>query len=84
MIRAAYRNVDFSEILTDEHKATHKFTHYDLVANIVHDGEPGSGKGIYLCHLLHKVSVSVVPTSIERNSGIAWGWLSDSGLALQP
>lgn len=46
------KNVDFGDILTPEVKARHKHTIYDLVANIVHDGEPG--KGTYRVHVLHK------------------------------
>lgn len=34
-------------------KAKHPEPVYDLVANIVHDGEPESGT--YRCHILHKV-----------------------------
>lgn len=48
-----YRNIDFGDILTPEIKAKHKNTVYDLVANIVHDGEPT--KGTYRVHVLHKV-----------------------------
>ncbi|XP_039276652.1 U4/U6.U5 tri-snRNP-associated protein 2 isoform X2 [Nilaparvata lugens] len=46
------KNVDFGDILTPEIKAKHKNTVYDLVANIVHDGEPT--KGTYRVHVLHK------------------------------
>ncbi|KAG8224993.1 hypothetical protein J437_LFUL006004 [Ladona fulva] len=46
------KNVDFGDILTPEIKAKHVYTNYDLVANIVHDGEPG--KGTYRVHVLHK------------------------------
>ncbi|XP_034244355.1 U4/U6.U5 tri-snRNP-associated protein 2 [Thrips palmi] len=46
------KNIDFGDILTPEVKARHKQTIYNLVANIVHDGEPG--KGTYRVHLLHK------------------------------
>ena len=49
-----YRNVDFGDILTPEVKEKYTNTTYDLVANIVHDGEPG--KGTYRVHVLHKVS----------------------------
>lgn len=48
-----YRNIDFGEFLMPEVRAQHKSTVYDLVANIVHDGEPD--KGTYRVHLLHKV-----------------------------
>lgn len=46
------KNIDLSEYLTDEVKARHPEPVYDLVANIVHDGEPESGT--YRCHILHK------------------------------
>ncbi|RZB41559.1 U4/U6.U5 tri-snRNP-associated protein 2, partial [Asbolus verrucosus] len=46
------KNVDFGEFLTPEVKTRHKHTIYDLVANIVHDGEPG--KGTYRVHILQK------------------------------
>lgn len=49
-----FRNVDFGELLSDEAKKRHKYTHYDMLSNIVHDGEPKSG--VYLAHVLHKVS----------------------------
>lgn len=35
-------------------KAKHPYTTYDLVANIVHDGEPG--QGTYRVHILHKAT----------------------------
>lgn len=47
-----FRNVDFGEFLTPEVKAKHKNTTYDLIANIVHDGEPN--KGTYRVHILQK------------------------------
>ncbi|KAF8765212.1 U4/U6.U5 tri-snRNP-associated protein 2 like protein [Argiope bruennichi] len=46
------KNVDFSEIFQPE--AHEKQAIYDLIANIVHDGEPGSGKGTYRTHILHR------------------------------
>ena len=49
------RGIDFGELLSPEVRAKHKDTIYDLVANIVHDGEPGSAKGTYRVHLLNKV-----------------------------
>lgn len=48
------KNVDFGDILTQEVKERYTSTTYDLVANIVHDGEPG--KGTYRVHVLHKGS----------------------------
>ena len=50
-----FRGIDFGELLLPEVRAKHKHTAYDLIANIVHDGEPGSGKGSYRAHILHKV-----------------------------
>lgn len=48
------RGVDFGDILGPEVRASHRAgTTYDLLANIVHDGEPG--KGTYRVHILHKV-----------------------------
>ena len=49
-----HRNVDFGDILTPEHKKNHPETRYNLIANIVHDGEPG--KGTYRAHILHKAT----------------------------
>ncbi|CAL1286445.1 unnamed protein product [Larinioides sclopetarius] len=48
------KNVDFSEIFQPEGQG--KQAIYDLIANIVHDGEPGSGKGTYRTHILHRGS----------------------------
>ena len=28
---------------------------YDLLCNIVHEGQPGAGKGAYRTHVYHKV-----------------------------
>lgn len=49
-----FRNVDFGDILTPEVKQRHPYTTYDLVANIVHDGEPG--QGTYRVHILHRAT----------------------------
>ncbi|XP_065079967.1 ubiquitin carboxyl-terminal hydrolase 39 isoform X2 [Ochlerotatus camptorhynchus] len=46
------KNIDFGDILTEENKQLHKHTKYNLVANIVHDGEPNAGT--YRCHILQK------------------------------
>ncbi|KAK8735495.1 hypothetical protein OTU49_005414 [Cherax quadricarinatus] len=46
------KNIDLSEYLTEEVKQKHPEPIYDLVANIVHDGEPEAGT--YRCHILHK------------------------------
>ena len=50
-----FRNIDFGELLQPEARSKHKYTTYDLMANIVHDGEPMAGKGTYRVHILHKV-----------------------------
>ena len=49
------RGIDFGELLAPEIRSKHKYTTYDLVANIVHDGEPGTEKGHYKAQILHKV-----------------------------
>lgn len=46
------RNVDFGDILTEENRQKHKHTRYNLIANVVHDGEPN--KGTYRVHILQK------------------------------
>jgi len=59
------RAIDFGELLSAEVRARHAHTSYDLIANIVHDGEPGAGKGTYRVHILHKVlTTSVVCVSV--------------------
>ncbi len=35
----------------------HPNTVYDLIANICHDGQAGSGKGTYRVHVKHKVTI---------------------------
>ena len=51
-------NIDFGDILTEEVKLKHekegKSVVYDLLCNIVHDGNPETGT--YKIHLLHKAS----------------------------
>ena len=51
------RCIDFGELLAPDVRAKYKYTTYDLIANIVHDGEPGPGKGTYRVHVLHKVGL---------------------------
>lgn len=48
------KNIDFGDLLAPEHRVLHRNTTYDLMANIVHDGEPEHGKGTYRVHVLHK------------------------------
>lgn len=52
------RNIDLADVLSPETKLKCRDSTYDLLANIVHDGEPASGKGTYRVHVLHKVGVS--------------------------
>lgn len=51
------KNVDLTELLAPELRSEHKCV-YDLIANVVHDGEPEAGKGTYRMHVLHRVSSS--------------------------
>ncbi|CAL4221784.1 unnamed protein product [Meganyctiphanes norvegica] len=46
------KNIDFKEYLSDAASPEHIEPIYDLVANIVHDGQPVNGT--YRCHILHK------------------------------
>lgn len=46
--------MDFGDILTPENKSNHPETKYNLIANIVHDGDPNNGT--YRVHILHKSS----------------------------
>lgn len=50
------KNVDLTELLHPDFRDKHPPCVYDLIANIVHDGEPGSGKGTYRIHILHRGS----------------------------
>lgn len=46
------KNVDFSDVLSADARKESPENVYDLVANLVHEGEPD--KGTYRCHILHK------------------------------
>ncbi|RWS13197.1 U4/U6.U5 tri-snRNP-associated protein 2-like protein [Dinothrombium tinctorium] len=50
------KNVDLTEILSQTGKANNPQCTYDLIANIVHEGEPDPGKGSYRVHVLHRGS----------------------------
>lgn len=50
------KNVDLSELMEAETRNNAGKKLYDLIANIVHDGEPEAGRGTYRIHILHKVS----------------------------
>ncbi|XP_064478228.1 ubiquitin carboxyl-terminal hydrolase 39-like [Ornithodoros turicata] len=51
------KDVDLSDLVavTDETPDRGRYV-YDLIANIVHEGEPASGKGTYRAHILHRGS----------------------------
>jgi U4/U6.U5 tri-snRNP-associated protein, putative len=50
------KNVDFTELLSAESKAHYSKCIYDLIANVVHDGDPEPTKGSYRIHVLHRGS----------------------------
>ena len=54
-----FRNMDFTEYLSKDPEVQKRnpSASYDLIANIVQDGEPGPGKGTYRAHVLHKVCI---------------------------
>nr|CAB3267559.1 U4/U6.U5 tri-snRNP-associated protein 2 [Phallusia mammillata] len=45
------KNIDLEELIAADANVPN--TCYDLVANIVHDGDPNEGKGSYRAHVLH-------------------------------
>lgn len=45
-------NIDLRELLSEENQKSNPNTVYDLIANIVHDGQPS--KGTYRVHILNK------------------------------
>ncbi|CAG8516205.1 20077_t:CDS:10 [Racocetra persica] len=47
------KNLDMGEYLENS-SAENLSTHYDLIANICHEGKPGKGKGIYKVHVQHR------------------------------
>eukprot|EP00049_Salpingoeca_infusionum_P002842 m.60474 g.60474 ORF g.60474 m.60474 type:complete len:627 (+) comp11819_c0_seq4:154-2034(+) len=50
------KNIDFGDYIDPEQKDAERSYSYDLLANIVHDGLPGPGKGTYRAHVRHKGS----------------------------
>ena len=52
--RCVHRNLDFGDYVADSHRVPGKSYRYNLVCNIVHDGQPGAGKGTYRVHVYHK------------------------------
>ena len=53
------RDIDMAEFLSSDPAVqdAHPHSTYDLIANICHDGQAGSGKGTYRVHIRHKVGV---------------------------
>lgn len=49
------KDVDLTELLEAESQKENEKVCYDLIANIVHNGEPEPGKGTYRVHVLHQV-----------------------------
>ncbi|CAG8721896.1 23391_t:CDS:10 [Dentiscutata erythropus] len=47
------KNLDMGEYL-ESSNAEKLGTHYDLIANICHEGKPGKGNGIYKVHVQHR------------------------------
>ena len=41
-------------IVTSDPDAEKLGTHYDLLANICHEGKPGAGEGTYKVHVRHR------------------------------
>ncbi|KAL3202377.1 hypothetical protein MRX96_042541 [Rhipicephalus microplus] len=51
------KDVDLGELIAANVPDAAEGTYvYDLIANVVHEGEPGSGKGTYRAHILHRGS----------------------------
>lgn len=49
------KNIDLTELLnSSSREVTTKPLIYDLIANIVHEGDPNPGAGTYKTHILHK------------------------------
>ncbi|KAK9719082.1 Ubiquitin carboxyl-terminal hydrolase 10 [Basidiobolus ranarum] len=49
------RNIDLSELLSKEQEELETVEgHYDLIANISHEGKPGAGQGAYKVHVRHR------------------------------
>ncbi|VDO01711.1 unnamed protein product [Rodentolepis nana] len=48
------KSIDFGELLDNEARAQHKYTIYDLVANVVHDGPATPGAGTHRIFVLQR------------------------------
>lgn len=51
------KELDLTELMSSQTNPQGRKYIYDLIANIIHEGEPESGKGTYRVHVLHKVSL---------------------------
>jgi len=57
------KTIDLADYLTPD--CQEEDTCYDLVANIVHDGDPNEGKGSYRVHILHQVRLLLFKTTFS-------------------
>uniref|UniRef100_A0A5K3F6Y6 ubiquitinyl hydrolase 1 n=1 Tax=Mesocestoides corti TaxID=53468 RepID=A0A5K3F6Y6_MESCO len=48
------KSIDFGELLDQDARSQHKYTIYDLVANVVHDGPPTPGAGTHRIFVLQR------------------------------
>ncbi|KAL7058278.1 hypothetical protein AAHC03_017118 [Spirometra sp. Aus1] len=48
------KGIDFGELLEPDIRSQHRYTTYDMVANVVHDGPPTPGEGSHRIHVLHR------------------------------
>ncbi|VDL91886.1 unnamed protein product, partial [Schistocephalus solidus] len=48
------KGIDFGELLEPDVRSQHRYTTYDMVANVVHDGPPTPGEGSHRIHVLHR------------------------------
>jgi U4/U6.U5 tri-snRNP-associated protein 2 len=55
-----HRNLDFRDYVEESHRKPGKSYRYNLICNIVHEGQPGAGKGTYRAHVYHKVGMDSV------------------------
>ncbi|CAL8104347.1 unnamed protein product [Calicophoron daubneyi] len=79
------KSIDFGELLQPQYRSQHKYTNYDLVANVVHDGPPTPGSGTHRIHLLHRGTgkwfelqdlhvVEVLPQMIPLSESLIQVW----------
>jgi hypothetical protein len=56
----ANRNIDLRDYVDEAARNDDDSYCYDLLCNIVHEGQPGAGKGTYRTHVYHKVRRNTV------------------------